>query len=238
MNEVVVSAADIRMVYGRGVAAVRALDGVSLELRRGETTLIMGPSGSGKTTLLQILGALIRPTSGSVRVGGEPVHDLSARALSRLRLGFFGFVFQTYNLIPTLNAWENVALALDLKGIRGRFAECRSRALLDEVGLSARAAAYPAQLSGGEKQRVAVARAVALDPPVVLADEPTASLDGAAGWRVVELLRGMSAQHGRAVVIVTHDRRLQAAGDRVVEIEYGRIAGGSASRGRMACVGT
>ena len=200
----VVIAEDIGMIYGRGAAAVCALDGISLELHRGQTLLIMGPSGSGKTTLLQILGALLRPTSGSVSVGGHPAHRLSPKTLARLRLDFFGFVFQASNLIPTLAAWENIALALDLKGIRGRVAERRSRELLDEVGLSSRAAAYPAQLSGGEKQRVAVARAIALDPEVILADEPTASLDEVSGWQVVQLLRPWGpSDNGQSSLLLT-----------------------------------
>src|SRR5437899_2666061 len=212
MTDLVVTAEDLRMVYGRGAAAVCALNGVSIEVRRGEVLLIVGPSGSGKTTLLQIIGALIRPTSGSVRIGGKPIEGLSPKALGRLRLDFFGFVFQAYNLIPELNGWENVAVALDLKGIRGRVAERRSRALLDEVGLSGRADAYPAQMSGGEKQRVAIARALASNPVAILADEPTASLDSASGWRVIELLCDLAGRRERAVVIVTHDNRLLTAG--------------------------
>jgi putative ABC transport system ATP-binding protein len=140
-----------------------------------------------------------------------------------LRLDFFGFVFQAYNLIPELNGWENVAVALDLKGIRGRVAERRSRALLDEVGVSSRADAYPAQMSGGQRQRVAVARALASDPAVILADEPTASLDSASGWRIIKLLCDLARRHLRAVVIVTHDNRLLAAGDRSIAIEDGRV---------------
>ncbi len=228
MNEVLVAADDVRMVYGRGTASAPALNGVSLEVRRGETLLIVGPSGSGKTTLLQVLGALLRPSSGSVTVDGRPIDGLSPAALGRLRRDFFGFVFQAYNLIPTLNAWENVAVAFDLKGGRGRVAEEMSRALLDEVGLSNRTDAYPAQLSGGQKQRVAVARALAFDPAVILADEPTASLDSAAGWQVIRLLTDLAACRGRAVVIVTHDSRLLAAADRAVALEDGRVVGGPA----------
>jgi putative ABC transport system ATP-binding protein len=224
MSELLVAAEAVGMTYGRGAAAVGALDGVSVKVRRGEMLLILGPSGSGKTTLLQILGALIRPTAGRVSVAGQPIDGLSARGRARLRLEFFGFVFQDHNLLPTLNAWENVAVALDLKGIRGPAAERRSRALLDEVGLASRAEAYPAELSGGQKQRVAVARAVALDPAVVLADEPTASLDSASGWQVVQLLRGPAVRQGRAVVVVTHDHRLLAAGDRAIALDDGRIA--------------
>jgi putative ABC transport system ATP-binding protein len=224
VTEILVGAMDVGMIYGRGRAAVRALDDVSLELRRGETLLIVGPSGSGKTTLLQILGALIRPTSGSVVVDGRAIDNLSAKARGRLRLAFFGFVFQAYHLIPTLRAWENVAITLDLKGVRGRAGEAHSRALLDQVGISHRADAFPAQLSGGEQQRVAVARAIALDPEVILADEPTASLDRAAGRAVIELLRGLALRQRRAVAIVTHDSRFRSAGDRILTLDDGRLA--------------
>jgi putative ABC transport system ATP-binding protein len=165
----------------------------------------------------------MRPTSGLVCVGGRPIGGLSPQALGRLRLEFFGFVFQAYNLIPALNGWENVAVALDLRGIRGAAAERRSRALLDEVGISSRAEAYPAEMSGGEKQRVAVARALASDPSVILADEPTASLDSVSGRRVIKLLCDLATRHGRAVVIVTHDHRLLAVENRAIAIEDGRI---------------
>lgn len=223
MTEGIVTVEDVRVQYGAGSTGVRALDGVSLAVRRGEVMMVLGPSGSGKTTLLQILGALLRPTSGSVLVDGRRVELLSVKALRRLRLDFFGFVFQAHHLIPTLTAWENVAVALDLKSVRGQAAERRSRELLDELGLSGRAEAYPAQLSGGQRQRVAIARACALDPPVILADEPTASLDSAAGWQVTRLFRELAARHGRAVVFVTHDNRLTSAADRTVTIEDGRI---------------
>jgi putative ABC transport system ATP-binding protein len=218
-----VVAEDLRIIYGHGPAAVHALNGVSIEVRRGEVLLIVGPSGSGKTTLLQTIGALLQPTSGSLHIGGQPTAGLSPEALGRLRLDFFGFVFQSYNLIPMLNGWENVAVALDLKGIRGSAAERRSRTLLNAVGVSERADAFPAEMSGGQKQRVAIARALAPDPEVVLADEPTASLDSASGWRIIELLCDLAHSHQRAVVIVTHDNRLLEVADRAIVIEDGRI---------------
>ena len=224
MSEPIIIAEDLHFTYGQGAVAVHALDGVSINVRQGEVLLILGPSGSGKTTLLQILGALISPTSGSVAVNGQSIGILSPKARRRLRLEFFGFVFQAHHLIPTLTAWENVAVALDLKGIRGRPAEERSRALLHELGLGSRAEAFPSQLSGGQRQRVAVARACALDPPIILADEPTASLDTASGRQVIELLRDLADRQGRAVALVSHDTRWQAAADRTVSIEDGRIA--------------
>jgi putative ABC transport system ATP-binding protein len=223
MTTTAVSIDDVRVQYGTGSAGVRALNGVSLEVRRGELLMILGPSGSGKTTLLQILGVLIRPTTGAVQVDGHSVNHLSPGALRQLRLDFFGFVFQAHHLISTLRAWENVALALDLKGIRRSIAERRSRELLDDFGLSSRAEAYPAELSGGQRQRVAIARACALDAPVILADEPTASLDSAAGWQVTQLFRQQADRHDRAVVFVTHDNRLTSVADRSVTIEDGRI---------------
>jgi len=224
----IVVAEALRLNYGQGTVAVPALNGVSFQVERGEVVLILGPSGSGKTTLLQVLGALRRPTSGSVRIDGTAIEGLSEKARRDLRLAYFGFVFQAHHLIPTLKAWENVALALDLKGIRGRSAEERSRVLLDELGLGNRADAYPAQMSGGQRQRVAVARACALDAPIILADEPTASLDSASGRQVIELLGALAHERERAVVIVTHDTRLRAAADRSISIEDGRIAAESA----------
>jgi putative ABC transport system ATP-binding protein len=223
VSEPIIVAEDVRVQYGAGVAGVLALDGVSLEVQRGEVMLIVGPSGSGKTTLLQVLGALIQPTSGNVVIGGRNTDALSIKELRRLRLDSFGFVFQLHRLIPTLTAWENVALALDLKGVRGRAAEQRSRELLEELGLSNRADAYPGQMSGGQRQRVAIARACALDPPVILADEPTASLDSTSARQVTQLFCELAERHGRAVVIVTHDTRLMSSADRTVIIEDGRI---------------
>jgi putative ABC transport system ATP-binding protein len=225
VSDVIVATQDVCMTYGRGPAVVAALNGVSLDVRRGEVLMIMGPSGSGKTTLLQILGALIRPTSGTVWIAGQSVEGLSQAALGHLRRNHFGFIFQAYNLIPTLTAWENVAIAFDLKGIRGRTAEHRSRALLGELGLAYRANAYPVQLSGGQKQRVAIARALAFDPAAILADEPTAALDSGAGRQITDLLHDLAERQGRAVVIVTHDERLIRPGARVATIEDGRIVG-------------
>ena len=223
MSPAVVATEEVSVRYGDGATAVRALEDVSLAVRQGEVMMILGPSGSGKTTLLQILGALIQPSSGGVVVGGHRTNSMSAKALRRLRLEYFGFVFQAHHLIPTLNTWENVALALDIKGVRGQAAEERSRELLEALGLTGRAEAYPAQLSGGQRQRVAIARACALDPPVILADEPTASLDGSSGWQVTSLFRELAKRQGRAVVIVTHDTRLTSAADRTVLREDGRI---------------
>jgi putative ABC transport system ATP-binding protein len=214
--------AGIHHVYGKGPTAFKALHDVSIELHRGEVLLLLGPSGSGKTTLLQIIGGLLRPTHGTLRLNDNELSGLDREALARIRLANFGFVFQACNLFPMLTAAENVAVALDLAGVRGQLASERAQALLAEVGLGEHAARYPAQLSGGQKQRVAIARALAADPQVVLADEPTAALDSHSGATVVALFRRLAAQ-GRAVVIVTHDTRILQHGDRIVRMADGRL---------------
>jgi putative ABC transport system ATP-binding protein len=220
-----VAVRSVTKTYAQGEAAMRALDGVDLDVSRGELVLLMGPSGSGKTTLLSIMGCILRPTSGSVRVLGRDVAGLPERDLPRVRLDHIGFVFQGFNLFPTLTAAANVALALDLKGVPRREAAGRAAALLEQVGLGAKRDAYPADLSGGQKQRVAIARAIAGDPPIVLADEPTAALDTHSGHLVMDLLRSLARERNRSVVIVSHDNRMLAYADRVVHLEDGRIAG-------------
>ena len=214
---------DVSMTYGHGMAALRALRNVSFEVRRGEVLLLMGPSGSGKTTLLQILGGLLHPTEGNVYFDGQRLGGLDVDALCEFRLRHFGFVFQSYNLFPTLKAWENTAITCELQGINGREAEWRSRELLAYVGLRDHVDAYPDKMSGGQKQRVAIARAIVGEPDVVLADEPTAALDAGSGMRVGQLLRDLATGAGRAVVIVTHDPRLLKIADRIIVLEDGRI---------------
>ena len=214
---------DVSMTYGRGMAAIRALRGVSVEVRRGEVLLLMGPSGSGKTTLLQILGGLLHPTEGNVYFEEQRLSDLDHDALCAFRLRHFGFIFQSYNLFPTLTAWENTAITCELQGIRTGDAETRSRELLAEVGLRDHIDAYPETMSGGQKQRVAIARAIVGDPDVVLADEPTAALDAGSGMRIGELLRRLAHGTGRAIVVVTHDPRLLKIADRIVVLEDGRL---------------
>ena len=221
----VLAVTNLTKTFGAGTTAVAAVRDVSLDVHAGEVLLVMGPSGSGKTTLLLMLGALLRPTTGTIRVNAaaETV-DLAAaaeRALPRLRAHTFGFVFQDYALLSALSAAENVAVAANLAGLTGPAARTRVTELLARVGLSARANARPSQLSGGEQQRVAVARALVNDPPVLLADEPTANLDSAHGHDLARLLRDLADTDRRAVVIVSHDERLRDIADRVLWLEDG-----------------
>jgi putative ABC transport system ATP-binding protein len=223
MTDTAIAALDISKTYAQGEAAMRALDRVNVDVSRGELVLLMGPSGSGKTTLLSIMGCILRPSSGSIEILGRDVTHLSEHDLPRVRLDHLGFVFQGFNLFPTLTAEANVALALDLKGIPRREALRRSALLLEQVGLAHKRDAYPADLSGGQKQRVAIARAIAGDPPIVLADEPTAALDVHSGHAVMQLLRTLARERDRAVVIVTHDSRMLGYADRIVHLEDGRV---------------
>jgi len=219
----VIRAKGLSKTYREGMTELRALQGVDLQVRAGEMTLLMGPSGSGKTTLLSILGCILRASDGKLEILGEDVGAMPESELPRIRREAIGFVFQGFNLFPTLTAAENVALALDLRGVRGAPAEKRGEELLAEVGLTEKARSFPADLSGGQKQRVAIARALAGDPPILLADEPTAALDSTSGQTVIELLRRLAHEHGRAVVMVTHDPRVLPFGDRIIHLEDGRI---------------
>jgi putative ABC transport system ATP-binding protein len=222
-SKLVASVRDVSVTYGADATLVHAVRGVSLDIYRGEVLLLMGPSGSGKTTLLQVLGCIRHATSGSVLIDGHSIDGLNEDELSRLRCDRIGFVFQHYNLLPSLRAWENVALALELRGESGRHVEQASRRILFELGLKSRADAYPAEMSGGEKQRVAIARAIVGEHDIIFADEPTAALDTESGGEVARLLASIAHEQGRAVVIVTHDPRITGIGDRVVFIEDGAI---------------
>ncbi len=213
----------VTKVYGRGETAVRALSEASFSVLPGEVVLVEGPSGSGKTTMISILGCLMRPTSGSVLVRGRDVSRAPERELPSVRATTFGFIFQGFNLFPALTALENVAVAIRMKNPRARGAEDEARRLLDLVGLSDRLHHLPEDLSGGQKQRVAIARALGGSPPVILGDEPTAALDTKTGLGIVELLRRLAKEEGRAIVIVTHDPRLEAFADRIVRVEDGEV---------------
>lgn len=219
----VINAKGLSKIYREGTTELRALRGVDLEVRASELTLLMGPSGSGKTTLLSILGCILRASDGKLEILGEDVGSLAENELSRIRREAIGFIFQGFNLFPTLTATENVALALDVRGVRAAAALKRGKELLAEVGLEQKARSFPADLSGGQKQRVAIARALAGDPPILLADEPTAALDSTSGRTVIELLQRLAHENGRAVVMVTHDPRVLAFGDRIIHLEDGRI---------------
>ena len=210
--------------YDEGATGTLALRGIDLDVHPGELLMLMGPSGSGKTTLLSIMGCILTATSGSVQVAGREVVGLSEKQLPALRLEHIGFVFQGFNLFPTLTAGENVELMLDLKGINAAKAKKRAQELLERVGLLEKYDSFPADLSGGQKQRVAIARALAGDPGIVLADEPTAALDSHTGRTVMQMISDLAHKRDRAVVIVTHDSRVVDFADRIVRIEDGTIA--------------
>jgi putative ABC transport system ATP-binding protein len=196
---------------------------VNLSLRGGELTLLMGPSGSGKTTLLSILGCMLTPTEGTVRVRGASIEGKGPEDLAKLRRENIGFVFQSYHLFPTLSAADNVRLALDVRDESGRSAKTRAKEALVRVGLSQKTANYPRQLSGGEQQRVAIARAVVGEPSMILADEPTAALDSENGKAIMTILAEIAKDPNRGVLVVTHDPRLLPYADRIVHIEDGNI---------------
>jgi putative ABC transport system ATP-binding protein len=224
-NQPVLEATNIVKELGSGATMVRAVKGVDLKLVPGELTLLMGPSGSGKTTLLSILGCILTPTSGDLKIAGVSTNKLSPEELANLRRKHMGFIFQSYNLFPTLTALENVRIALDVRGQKGFAAANRAEEVLRDVGLAYRLRSYPGNLSGGEQQRVAVARAIASSPSIVLADEPTAALDSENGLAVMQLLSEIAKDTSRAVLAVTHDPRTVPFATRVLRIEDGVIVG-------------
>lgn len=222
------TATDVTRVFGEGRTLVTAVDRASFEIDGGEVVLLLGPSGSGKTTLLSMIGGLLRPSSGEIRIDGRAVDELD-RTDPSWRLRTVGFVFQSFNLMPALTAAQNIALPLRLGGVKGGVAEERARALLADLGLRDRADLRPSVLSGGEKQRVSIARALLTKPKLLLADEPTANLDGRHGQAAMELLTSLARQGQQACLIVTHDHRLRPFADRVLTIEDGIVVNNGSS---------
>lgn len=220
-----VVAKGVQMAFRSGADSTLVLQGIDLEIPRGEIQLLMGPSGSGKTTLLSILAGILTPTAGTVCLLGQEITRMSKDELSRFRLKNIGFIFQGFNLFPALTAAENVEVALRMKGVRKIEARKQAKDLLTEVGLEQRVNYLPRDLSGGQKQRVAIARALAGNPKLIMADEPTASLDSHSGHAVIELLRELAKENGRTVLIVTHDSRLIDVADRVAYLEDGKLVG-------------
>lgn len=225
---------DVSKSYRIGGQPVTALDGITLTLTGGEFTSVVGPSGAGKSTLLHLLGALDRPDSGSIRFQGDEISSLDDDRQSEFRRHSVGFVFQFFNLLPTMTAWENVAVPKLLDG--GRMARAKPYALelLDLVGLADRAEHRPSELSGGQMQRVAVARALMMDPPLVLADEPTGNLDTKTGAAIMALLTDIAHQHGHSVVMVTHNLDAAASTDRVITLTDGHIGSDVCAGGEPA----
>ncbi len=223
MDKVILETRAVGKTYGAGAGQVVALESASVTLAQDEVLLIMGPSGSGKTTLLSIMGCILRPTSGGVLVDGRNMSECDERELANIRRHHFGFVFQAFNLFRSLTAQENVEVVLRMKGRPKQSIRAEAAALLERVGLGRRAHAYPRDLSGGEKQRTAIARALAGDPPIILADEPTANLDSKTGRDILHLLRDHAGELHKAVAIVSHDPKVEEVAHRVIHLEDGRL---------------
>ncbi len=210
-------------VYGEGSLALTVLKGIDLTVPQGEFMMLVGPSGSGKTTLLSIIGCVLSQTGGKGYLFGQPLHGRKERELPAMRLAYIGFIFQGHNLMPALTTEQNVAFPLELRGYSHSAALKEARATLDAVGLADKFTRLPADLSGGQRQRVAVARAIAGKPPLILADEPTASLDAESGAQVSALLKQLAVERGHTVMVVTHDNRIFHLADRIVHIEDGLL---------------
>jgi len=220
----IVSVHGVTRTYRQGEVDVRALRGVDLDIEKGEFTALMGPSGSGKTTLLNLVGGLDKPTSGEVVVDGKDLSKMKAGELSRMRLSHLGFVFQAYNLIPVLTAYENAEFVLLMRGVPEAERKKRVMAMLDAVGLAGMEKRRPSELSGGQQQRVAVARAIVGEPALVLADEPTANLDSKTGHDLIATMRKLNESHGVTFVFATHDPKVRDQASRVVSLVDGEVA--------------
>jgi putative ABC transport system ATP-binding protein len=225
MTEPILEAIDVVKFLGRGAGRVEALKGVSVALAGGELTLLMGPSGSGKTTLLSILGCMLTPTSGGVRVVGRSTAGAEPEDLAKFRREHIGFVFQSYHLFPTRMSLESVLLFVDVRGKPPRPAKAKVKEAMAVVGLAHKVRSYPGELSGGEQQRVAIARAIVGNPSALLADEPTAALDSANGQSIMTVLAKIAANPARSVLVVAHDPRIIPFANRIIRIEDGRIVG-------------
>lgn len=223
MSEPMIQCRDLTKSYRKGATVVTPLEALDLDVPAGEFLALMGPSGSGKTTLLNLLSGIDSPTSGTLEIGGHDIGGFSRRELTRWRARNIGYIFQLYHLVPILTAFENVELPLLLDPLSRRERHDRVRAALDLVDLSDRAEHRPTELSGGQEQRVAIARALVADPELLVADEPTGDLDREAATRILELLRSLSREHGKTIVMVTHDPRAAEAADRTLHLEKGRL---------------
>jgi putative ABC transport system ATP-binding protein len=213
----------VTKAFGEGDSRTPVLKGTDFSARLGELLMLVGPSGCGKTTLLSILAGTLRADAGEINVLGYPLHRMSTGPVTRFRSNHLGFIFQQFNLIPTLTVAENVAVPLLIQGERFGAAEKKARAMLDLVGIGDKAAQRPAKLSGGQQQRVAIARALVHEPPLLVCDEPTSALDSENGHHVMEILRRIARQAARTVIVVTHDPRIYRFADRMAEMEDGRI---------------
>ena len=218
-----IQATGLQKSYTSGGGSTTVLSDVNFEAMAGEMTMVIGPSGSGKSTLMAAVSGLLRPDRGEVNALGEELWRMATTRIDAFRLRNCGFVFQGYNLFPALNALEQVALVVRYLGVSRRDARERARAALEEVGLGGKLALHPAEMSGGEKQRVAIARALVKEPSLLFADEPSSALDSENAARIIELLRGASRNRDAAVVVVTHDTKLQQSADRIVEMADGRV---------------
>jgi len=232
MPEQAARLSNVEKVYGEGAHRVKVLEGIDLEVPAGDFVALMGPSGSGKTTLLNLIAGIDRPTAGRVEVAGQDVGAMGESALARFRARHIGFIFQFYNLIPVLTAYENVELPLLLTKLRRAEREKHVRSVLDIVGLSDRTHHYPRQLSGGEEQRVAIARAVVTDPTVLLADEPTGDLDARSAGEILTLLQRLNREFHKTIALVTHDPRAAERAHRVVHLEKGVLVEGDGVKPR------